>query len=369
MSNSLIDTTTMANDREGHQTSFHLYSSNIRDEVPQIVSVYGQKLQTTKVFDCYWEFACKRQQIFWERIRGNPYNSCRDSILSQYKFTNVYRASDRVSQFLIRNVIYEDDSPSDIENTFFRIMLFKLFNSIETWQAIVAEFGTVTLNSFLLESLDKFLTDRLRRGVRVYSAAYMMPSGASKFKQTYKHSNHLHLLRWMIEQDFPRKLHNTTKMEEGFRLMNSAPFIGSFLAYQYITDINYSNITDYSEKEFVVPGPGARDGISKCFVKTDGVSEAAIIKYMTEAQQEHFEKTKQKFENLWGRDLQLIDCQNLFCEISKYARVAYPEQRGIFGRTRIKQKFRPRGDLPMPMYPPSWGLNDKIEKEFRVLQA
>ena len=29
------------------------------------------------------------------------------------------------------------------------------------------------------------------------------------------------------------------------------------------------------------------------------------------------------FQNLWGRRLQLIDCQNLFCEVDKYSRV-YP---------------------------------------------
>ena len=41
--------------------------------------------------------------------------------------------------------------------------------------------------------------------------------------------------------------------------------VGDFLAYQFITDINYSTLTDFSEMEFTVPGPGARDGIHKCF--------------------------------------------------------------------------------------------------------
>lgn len=333
----------------------------------QVVNIQGRKLRTTEVFRCYWEFASKRQQIFWERVSGRPYDTSKDPILSRYKFTNVYRASDRVSQFLIRNVIFNENSPRDRDNTFFRIMLFKLFNSIDTWEAIEGEFGTVTLGTVSVENLDRFLTDRLNRGLRVYSAAYMMPSGASKFKQKYKHSNHLHLLRWMLEQDYPKKLSNTTKMKEGFRLLNAAPFIGHFLAYQYITDINYSDITDYSEEEFVVPGPGALDGISKCFVDTKGVAGATIIEYMKEIQHEYFDKTYPKFKSLWGRDLQLIDCQNLFCEISKYARVAFPNQRGVSGRTRIKQKFRPRGDLPTPMYPPSWGLNDKIKAELEGL--
>jgi DNA invertase Pin-like site-specific DNA recombinase len=35
----------------------------------------------------------------------------------------------------------------------------------------------------------------------------------------------------------------------------------------------------------------------------------------------------------------IIDAQNLFCEISKYARVVHPDVAGTSGRTRIKQRF------------------------------
>ena len=33
-----------------------------------------------------------------------------------------------------------------------------------------------------------------------------------------------------------------------------------------------------------------------------------------------------EFRDLWGRPLQLIGCQNLFCEVDKYARVATRSQ-------------------------------------------
>lgn len=37
------------------------------------------------------------------------------------------------------------------------------------------------------------------------------------------------------------------------------------LAYQYATDINYNEIVDFDEDEFVAAGPGAIDGVKKCF--------------------------------------------------------------------------------------------------------
>jgi len=66
------------------------------------------------------------------------------------------------------------------------------------------------------------------------------------------------------------------------------------------------------------------------------------------------------FRNLWGRRLQLIDCQNLFCEVDKYARVRHPEVAGLSGRSRIKQVFEASSDRLSVWYPPKWGLNEII---------
>ena len=61
--------------------------------------------------------------------------------------------------------------------------------------------------------------------------------------------------------------------------------IGDFLAYQFITDVNYSPLTDFSEMEFVVPGPGARDGIHKCFETLGESSPADVIRIIAETQE------------------------------------------------------------------------------------
>jgi hypothetical protein len=52
-----------------------------------------------------------------------------------------------------------------------------------------------------------------------------------------------------------------------------------------------------------------------------------------------------------------VDCQNLFCEVSKHARCGHPDVGGLAGRTRIKQKYRMD---PRPLsygYPPKWIIN------------
>ena len=54
-------------------------------------------------------------------------------------------------------------------------------------------------------------------------------------------------------------------MEEVFNILKSYPLIGDFMAYQLATDINYSNVTNFSEDSFTIAGPGAKRGIQKCF--------------------------------------------------------------------------------------------------------
>tara|TARA_B100000941_G_scaffold241504_1_gene185102 strand:- start:3032 stop:3484 length:453 start_codon:yes stop_codon:yes gene_type:complete len=131
--------------------------------------------------------------------------------------------------------------------------------------------------------------------------------------------------------------------------------IGPFLGYQYATDINYSDLTDFSEMEFVVPGPGALDGIRKCFSDFGSYSASDLIRMMAEQQQLEFERLGLDFAYLGERPLQLIDCQNLFCEVDKYARVAHPEVQGLSGRSRIKQQYRPDINPFTIKFPPKWG--------------
>src|SRR2546425_4925405 len=80
----------------------------------------------TEVYDAYWRFAAERQVIFFRRLLGASHPWTDDPVLGTYKFTNAYRASDRVSQYLIRRVIYRPDLPSTTREVCFRILLFKM---------------------------------------------------------------------------------------------------------------------------------------------------------------------------------------------------------------------------------------------------
>lgn len=328
------------------------------------IRVDGATLETTEVFAAYWRFAAERQRMFRKRLLGiNDPILTDDRVLAAYRFTNAYRASDRVSQYLLRRVIWDSGQEWPPEEVFYRTLLFKLFNKVETWEALESELGALTWARHDFGAINAVLSHRQAASQRNYSAAYIMPSAGSAFGYSSKHANHLRLLEWLMRQDYPRRLRSCKTMHEAYDLLIAAPSVGPFLAYQFVTDLNYSALTSFSEMEFVKAGPGALDGIAKCFLSARDVSPEAVIEHMAVHQGRYFDLFEIEFPSLWGRPLQLIDCQNLFCEISKYARVAFPNISGSSGRTRIKQKFAPAGRLPTPFYPPDWGLNETIEAE------
>ncbi|HIG21066.1 MAG TPA: hypothetical protein EYQ28_00775 [Henriciella sp.] len=258
---------------------------------------------------------------------------------------------------MISQVIGPQADAWEPRDLFFRTLLFKIFNKVETWEALENEFGELTAEALNFDEANAFLSSRQDAGYRNYSAAYIMASAGSFFGHKRKHSSHLALINWMLDEQFPARLSRARRMSEAYELLLSAPSLGPFLAFQFVTDINYSSLTHFSEMEFVVAGPGALDGISKCFVNTRDVSAEQIIAYMANNQERYFEQFSLDFKDLWGRPLQLIDCQNLFCEISKYTRVAFPEIKGVSGRTRIKQSYRRSAkEMYCPIYPEDWGV-------------
>jgi hypothetical protein len=184
------------------------------------------------------------------------------------------------------------------------------------------------------------------------------------FGHARKHSNHLALIARMMADGLPNRLRQAPDLKTVYERILGYPGLGRFLAFQYAVDLNYSTLLDFDEAEFVVAGPGALDGISKCFSSTNGRSPEHVIKWVTDRQEIEFAERGLYFNGLFGRRLQPIDCQNLFCEISKYARIAHPEIRGIANRQRIKQVYQPNHrDIPVLSFPLRWKLETKEEDE------
>jgi alpha-glutamyl/putrescinyl thymine pyrophosphorylase clade 1 len=319
---------------------------------PRSVLALGRVLPVSAVFDTYWRFAAERQAAYLRRLAGAPAPWTSDPVIRAHRFTNCYRACDRVSQYLISRVIYgADQAPQEVV---FRILLFKLFNRIETWEALECVVGVPTWRDYDSNRYSDVLAHITGQGRPIYSAAYVMPSPALGYARKYM--NHLALLELMMRDGVAKRLQQAKTMREAFQILRKYPGLGDFLAFQYLIDINYSEVLDFSEMDFVVAGPGARSGLRKVFGEGSVGVEDYLIALFSDQQQEYLSSLDLSFEGLAGRPLQLIDCQNLFCEVDKYARVVHPEISGGTNRHRIKQRYLPSPKPCLaPMFPPKWG--------------
>ncbi|MEV0069293.1 MULTISPECIES: nucleotide kinase domain-containing protein [unclassified Amycolatopsis] len=323
------------------------------------ITVSGRRLRPGPVFDTYWRFAAARQEVYFARLR-NSERAASDPILAAHRFTNCYRAADRVSQFAIHDVGYQ--GPQEARDVVFRMVLFKFFNKIDTWRLLEAELGPVTWASWRPAAARAVLDAAWHAGRTLYSPAYIIPP--PRLGGTRKHHDHLLLAETMIRDGLAEKLQDAHGLARVFALLRAYPGLGDFLAFQFAIDLNYTCVLDFSENDFVVAGPGARDGIRKCFGPGARGIEDAVIAYMTDTQEAHFTRLGLRFPSLGGRRLHLIDCQNLFCEVDKYARVAHPDIAGISGRTRIKQQYRRSCEpMPAPWFPPKWGITAAVRAQ------
>jgi hypothetical protein len=236
----------------------------------------------------------------------------------------------------------------------FRILLFKLFNKESTWELLEANIGSINLATFNISKYSEILEDAISNGKAIYNDAYI--SCANKaYGYNRKHDNHLALLKQIFLIDRGHlKLIKAKDMEEAFNVLRQYPLIGDFMAYQLVTDINYSDVVNWSEMEFTVVGPGSKRGIKKCFENIKGYSEKDIIKYMCNNQEKEFKRLGLNFIKTCNRPLQYIDCQNIFCEFDKYCRKAMPDLKS--NRTKIKKKYLPKKEKIEYMYPLKWSV-------------
>jgi hypothetical protein len=307
------------------------------------------------VYELYWMFASRRQAAFEARLAGKPWPWTEDRILRTYKFCNVFRAADRVSQFMIRDVAYGHDPESTARDRIFQIVAFRTFSKIDTWRGVRNEFGGAPRLEHLKSGAFERALDQVKAASgSLYTGAFILCANKA-FGFAEKHSNHVGLFKHMfLEHACAERILQAPSLKSLVSLLESFPLLGPFMAYQTAIDLNYSELVNFSENDYTQAGPGALRGLKKAFTTLGDFTPAEAILWMVERQEEEFARLDLPFRGLFGRQLHGIDCQGLFCELDKYCREAVPELTSA--RTRIKAKYvAAYEDLDL-FFPPKWGL-------------
>lgn len=143
------------------------------------------------------------------------------------------------------------------EEVVFRILLFKLFNSIPAWEVLTAKFGMPTWQGFNEQAYAQTLGNAKAAGVNIWNIAYMQNDQKNyAHVSPEKHPRYLRLLKDMMSTNVTGKLQAAQTYRGAFNVLRSYSLHKGFIGMQHLTDINYSEVINFDEDDFIVPGPG-----------------------------------------------------------------------------------------------------------------
>ncbi|EPQ57484.1 hypothetical protein GLOTRDRAFT_12858, partial [Gloeophyllum trabeum ATCC 11539] len=247
------------------------------------VDIAGRTLPVSPVLDTLFYWMAERDEIRRKKMAGQQAPWTDDNIMSTYRFTNVFRVFDRTTQYIVKNVINRG-SP-DLYETCFRVMLFRSFNRISTWDLLESELD-LTWANFNFGAYCKVLGRANEDGVPIYGHAYILPAPALGKKRNYE--NHLLLLQQMLKDGLPDSLSGAADLEEAWKLISSYMGMGVFLSFQLLLDLNMTAHFNFSEDQWAICGPGAASGLRKIFGSHVAGIETEAMKYLRDTQYEHW---------------------------------------------------------------------------------
>ncbi|MGD0318213.1 MAG: nucleotide kinase domain-containing protein [Nitrososphaerales archaeon] len=289
------------------------------------------------ILDLFFRFIYERHQIYCKRfVQKLPAPWTNDRILRKYKFTNVYRELDRGTLYLTNEIIGRGSD----RDVIFNILLYRIFNNIETYRAI----GFQTVESFDAANTIRLLESRSKAGKAIFTNAFMV----SGTRYADSNSKIVNMVNGVIRDDLVKnfdshfqRIKNSKSLEDAHAAIKEITHFGDFLSYEAIIDINYSGIIRFSEDDWVNPGPGCKKGINYIFSSKGDHSYAEIIRILREDQHIHFDRLNLNFKGLSPKDLTLRNIEHSLCEFSKYYRL-------FTGQRTHARKFVP-SDVPLPL--------------------
>lgn len=359
-----------------------------------------------KMFEVFVEFSIKRQLRYLQRRKQRipiatlqaldayaadvrlPLNTEQVAhALSTKKFTNCYRFLDRTSQYVISlayrwalphakrpealtAVLNTAASPSkgtaplpncpyirEPLNQAVALYIFKVFNSIETWERIPEEYKTalfaVTGPDILKVVSQIYQWATVQDGLfnRVYMLAQPVTQGFSGWTELY-----FTRLHSMVESGDLLKIRlSPHDLKRNFHIFSRYRGFGDFLSYQFSLDYSYFSPISVDYDSFIVPGPGCVKGMRYVFPGIKPRQMPIVLRAMAQLGLHSL-----GFPLLNGLRLRGNDIQNLFCEFSKLLNltgkrnfVPHKYEIGTNDRLAHRTGDTPTDLLPSPIIPPA----------------
>lgn len=261
-----------------------------------------------------------------------------DPIFARYKFTNIRRRDDRVSRWIIREMIEPAVDCGD-EQLWFTLLVARLINWPPSLEALLGG-GVLPVapGDFSRRRFVEVLEARKAAGAKVYSGAYMLyptkmdPGGCkSEAVARYIIGAAVERAADIAEAVFPAS--GVTSVEGIVRELSLCFGVSSFMAGQVAADLTYTGMTFSDVYTWAPIGPGSAQGLNALLERSKfaGWAQADFNRELI--------AIKGRIESELGiRGLTLHDVQNVMCEYSKYVRA-------LRGEGKPKTLYKPETEF------------------------
>src|SRR5882672_2249363 len=200
-----------------------------------------------------FKFIRERHRIFLKKRAGEPKPWTEDKILQQYRFCNVFRELDTVTQWIAQNwrTPHKDDP-----DLWFAMCVARFVN----WPETLADVGYPV--PWSPAQFKKVLLKRADSEQKVFTGAYIIPSSGPKI---FYIADKVLLPIWKKRDDIrPRKQDSLNDFFERLRVFNG---FGSFMTAQVVADIKYVKplLDSHDWYRWASHGPGSRRGLNRVF--------------------------------------------------------------------------------------------------------
>jgi hypothetical protein len=276
-------------------------------------------------------FIEERENIRVRRSKGYPWPWTHESILQQYRFTNIHREDDATSIHYQKSV---RDRYGDNEQVFPGTLLYRWFNRISTCDRFFNEpnFTNKSIFELYIDSGDyDLLLNRLNQIPTPHvTGAYLIPSkpGYPKGEGVLQYFHNWCKRPWQ-EQWSHWKTDGPPTLQEMYDWIGAVPGLGSFMTAQIVADLKYLPTFQKASDwwTFAAPGPGSKKGLN--IVIGADIKSPWTLNGWRETLNELNDQVTPMLADAGIEKLHNQDLQNCLCEFSKFTKVA----RGL-GRPR-----------------------------------
>lgn len=268
-------------------------------------------------------------------VQGKPFPWTKDMILSMYRFTNVRREQDKNSRYLLQ--MMECFGNKLTPNMLGNILLFRLFNKIETMQYLD---GWVDFENYDPKLVRKQLSNT-PEGYIYFTNAYLSSGMKKEFnkyfpKEPMRVMNIPNVIHKFLILIYP-KVCAASSPYEVIEALKSINGISDFLAYQLFVDLTYLEDFPWSENEFVVSGLGCSLGLDYLFEDKDGLTDEELLFWLRDNCPITREWCMKHMTDLPEEDryMNVMSLENCMCELGKYMKTKL----GV-GRPRSRYKLQ-----------------------------